>query len=63
MPGCSTGEEVYSIAICLSEYLETINGNFPVQLFGTDISDRAIAAARTGKYGDAVAAVVSPERL
>jgi two-component system CheB/CheR fusion protein len=63
VPGCSTGEEVYSIGICLSEYLEQINGNFPVQLFGTDISDRAIAAARTGKYGDAITAVVSPERL
>ena len=63
VPGCSTGEEVYSIGICLSEYLGQINRNFPLQLFGTDISERAITTARTGKYGDAIAAVVSPQRL
>lgn len=46
--GCSTGEEAYSIAICLKEYL---NDKFKkIQIFATDISDPAITKARTGFY-------------
>jgi two-component system, chemotaxis family, CheB/CheR fusion protein len=63
IPGCASGEEVYSIAVCLTEYLEGNNLSFPVQLFGTDISDRAIEMARAGRYGEAIAAEVSPARL
>ncbi len=63
VPGCSSGEEVYSIAICLTEYLEQSNQSFPVQLFGTDISDRAIDSARAGRYGDGITAELSAQRL
>lgn len=46
--GCSTGEEAYSIAICLREFLG--NKNEKIQIFATDISEPAIAKARTGLY-------------
>ncbi len=47
---CSTGEEAYSIAICLHEYLEDKNLNIKIQIFATDISEKAIAKARAGIY-------------
>jgi len=60
--GCATGEEVYSIAILFAEALEG-HANAPrVQIFGSDIDDRAIARARTGRYRGPLAGV-SPERL
>jgi two-component system, chemotaxis family, CheB/CheR fusion protein len=63
VPGCSTGEEVYSLAICLLEYLRE-RGEAPrLLIFGTDISERAIQEARTGTYPDSIAADVSPQRL
>lgn len=63
VPGCSTGEEVYSLAICLLEYLEEREHQVRIQLFGTEISKHALERARAGLYGEAVAADVSPERL
>ena len=62
-PGCSTGEEAYSIAILLQERLEVLKRNYKVQIFATDIDSRAIAAARIGLYPASIAADVSPERL
>ena len=50
IPGCSTGEEVYSIAISLLEYLEMKSLNFNIQIFATDISEPAIEKARVGYY-------------
>ena len=47
--GCSTGQEVYSIAIVLKEILADPNG-FDIRLLGTDLSDAAIAQARTAQY-------------
>jgi two-component system CheB/CheR fusion protein len=48
--GCATGEEAYSIAICLQEYLGDKAAAMKIQLFATDISETAIAKARTGIY-------------
>ena len=62
-PGCSTGEEAYSIAILIQECLESLKKSFKVQIFATDIDSRAIAAARPGLYPASIAADVSPERL
>jgi two-component system, chemotaxis family, CheB/CheR fusion protein len=62
-PGCSSGEEPYSIAITLSEFLADKNEDVPVQIFATDVSDSAIEIARAGLYPDAVVRPVSPERL
>jgi two-component system CheB/CheR fusion protein len=61
--GCSTGEEVYSIAICLLEYLTGHPFEPPIQIFGTDASDRNIQKARAGIFPDSTAGEVSPERL
>ncbi len=60
VPGCSTGEEVYSLAILL---LERLGERRPLQLFGTDLSEKAIEVARVGRYPAAIAAQVSAERL
>jgi two-component system CheB/CheR fusion protein len=61
--GCATGEEAYSIAIALQEYLSNTANAFPVQIFASDISDAGIEKARAGKYPDTIAANVSTERL
>jgi two-component system CheB/CheR fusion protein len=63
VPGCSSGEEVYAIAICLLEFCENSNINFPIQIFGTDLSAIAIQKARQGVYPDRIREDVSPERL
>ncbi|HCZ17321.1 MAG TPA: chemotaxis protein CheR, partial [Candidatus Accumulibacter sp.] len=61
--GCSTGEEAYSIAILLEERMEALKQRHTVQVFATDIDNRAIAIARAGLYPASVAADISPPRL
>jgi two-component system, chemotaxis family, CheB/CheR fusion protein len=62
--GCSTGQEAYSLLISLSEFLAQANASHvPLQLFGTDISDKAIDMARVGFYPEAAARDVGPGRL
>lgn len=63
VPGCSTGEEAYSIAICLTEFLENAGVTVPFEVFATDISETAIEKARAGTYAGAALAHVSPQRL
>jgi two-component system CheB/CheR fusion protein len=63
VPGCSTGEEVYSIAILLREYRSSIRVSPKLQIFATDIDDAALAVARTGKYPAPLLDNVSPQRL
>jgi two-component system CheB/CheR fusion protein len=63
VPGCSTGEEPYSIAIALLEFLGDKAAAVPIQVFATDVSDTAVEQARAGVYPDNIAADVSPERL
>lgn len=60
--GCSTGEEVYSIAICLLEFLSDRIIQPPIQIFATDISEQAIGKARSGFYLENQMLDVSPER-
>ena len=48
--GCATGEEAYSIAICLREFLENKKLTTPVQIFASDLDESAIEAARLGNY-------------
>jgi two-component system, chemotaxis family, CheB/CheR fusion protein len=61
--GCSTGEEVYSLAICLLEYLAEQNIRLPIQIFATDISEVAIDRARLGIYKPGQINGISAERL
>jgi two-component system CheB/CheR fusion protein len=63
VPGCATGEEAYSIAICLMEFLEDTKVSVPFEIFATDISETAIERARAGAYKDSELAQVSPQRL
>ncbi len=65
MPGCSTGEEAYSLAILFRETLEKVNpaGNYSLQIFATDLDHDAIEKARQGVFPANIAADVTPERL
>src|SRR5262249_12412155 len=62
VPACSTGEEAYSVAISLMEFL-TDREHFPVQIFATDVSEIAIEQARAAVYPPSIADDVSQERL
>ncbi len=61
--GCATGEEVYSIAICLLEFLDDYPIKTAIQIFATDISEQAIETARAGVYHQNLMTDISPERL
>jgi two-component system CheB/CheR fusion protein len=61
--GCSSGEEAYSIAILVREYIEKMKIDYAVQLFATDIDSRAIVIARNGLYPASIANDISEERL
>ena len=63
VPGCSSGEEVYSIAIIIHELLEESGKNIDVQIFGTDIDIDAVTVARSGTYPSTIAEDISSERL
>ncbi|MEI8259716.1 MAG: CheR family methyltransferase, partial [Deltaproteobacteria bacterium] len=63
VPGCSTGEEVYSLAICVLEYLSNAGLARSVRLFGTDVSDSTIMRARAAVYTELAVSGVGPERL
>ena len=62
-PGCSTGEEAYSIAILIQERMQALKASYKVQVFATDLDSRAIAIARAGLYPASIAADMAPERL
>ncbi len=63
VPGCSTGEEVYSLAMIIQEYMDQTTKNLEVQLFGTDIDNDAINIARSAIYPSTIVSEVSEERL
>jgi len=63
VPGCSSGEEAYSIAMCVIEHLDTLGVQIPVQIFATDIDDRALARARLGLYPLGVELDIPASRL
>src|SRR6267154_523484 len=61
--GCSTGEEAYSLAIVLTEFMEQEGRAWPVQIFATDLNGSGIERARGGVYPKSIADRVSPDRL
>jgi two-component system CheB/CheR fusion protein len=63
VPACSTGEEAYSIAICLLEYLGDRAPDYRLQIFGTDVDENSIQHARRGVYPENIGLDVSAERL
>ena len=63
VPGCSTGEEAYSIAMLLCEHVAKRPAGPKLQIFATDIDEQALAVARAGRYPGNLLRDVSPERL
>lgn len=65
VPGCSTGEEAYSLAMLFKETVEPLKarGHFTLQIFATDLDRDAVDKARQGFFPAGIAADVSPERL
>ena len=63
VPGCSTGEEVYSLAICLLEVLPSDAERPRIQIYATDVSEAAITRARAGVYPRSISREVSAARL
>jgi len=65
IPGCSTGEEAYSLAMIFKEAIDRAHPQerFVLQIFATDLNRDAIDQARQGLFSDTIAADVSPERL
>jgi two-component system CheB/CheR fusion protein len=61
--GCSTGEEVYSLAIALLEYFGEADLNLPIKILATDLNETALDRARSGLYIDNIEMDVGPERL
>jgi two-component system CheB/CheR fusion protein len=65
VPGCSTGEEAYSLAIVLREALDQlkVRRSLPIQIFATDLDKDAIEKARQGIFPFNISADVSEARL
>lgn len=63
VPACSTGQEVYSLAILLVEVLGEQYTHLPIQIFATDLSETAINKARLGVYNKGEVTEISPKRL
>ena len=63
VPGCSTGEEAYSIAMLLLEIAAHLRVHNPIQVFATDLSETAIAAARKGRFPTGITGSMSRARL
>lgn len=65
VPACSTGEEVFSLAIVFKEALEITKGSksLTLQIFATDLDNNAIEVARKGYFSKNIVADVSPERI
>jgi two-component system, chemotaxis family, CheB/CheR fusion protein len=61
--GCATGEEAYSLAIALAEYISENAPSTPIQVYATDLNNAAIEKARSGLYPKSIEHEVSPERL
>jgi two-component system CheB/CheR fusion protein len=63
VPGCATGEEAYSVAMLLIEAVASTGAPRPVQVFASDVDDRALEVGRAGLYAESIAKVISADRL
>jgi two-component system, chemotaxis family, CheB/CheR fusion protein len=61
--GCSTGQEVYSIAMAYQEFCENRPSAPELQMFATDLNEALLEKARQGLYPRSLAEELSPERL
>lgn len=60
---CSTGEEVYTMAMLLLEKMEELGRSFEIKIFGTDVDKHALEAAAAGVYGRTIEESVDEARL
>lgn len=63
VPGCATGEEAYSLAMLVIEKISAVRKNVKLQVFASDVDERALTIARNGVYPDSIAEDVSARRL
>ncbi|MCX5893944.1 MAG: SAM-dependent methyltransferase, partial [Deltaproteobacteria bacterium] len=63
VPGCASGEEAFSLAMALREYLDEHHCECKINIFATDLDEEAISTARAGLYPLNISADMSPERL
>jgi len=63
VPGCSTGEEAYTLGILMQEYMDLRQLHYKIQIFATDLDQQAIATARAGYYSAGSVIGIVPERL
>ena len=63
VPGCSTGEEAYSLVMVLLDEVAKQEKSCPIQVFATDIDEEALEFARGGIYPESIAADVPPDKL
>ena len=63
VPGCSTGEEAYSLAILMREHMDSMRGPPRLQIFATDIDEPAIGTARMGRYPSMLVEGMEEKRL
>jgi two-component system, chemotaxis family, CheB/CheR fusion protein len=63
LPGCSTGEEAYSLAIIMTEFFDSRAESPGIQIFATDVSERVLEIARKGVFDPGIEANISNERL
>jgi two-component system CheB/CheR fusion protein len=63
VPGCASGEEAYTLAILFHEEIEKLGQPVEVQIFATDINERALLIARQGLYPPSIAEDLTPQRL
>jgi two-component system CheB/CheR fusion protein len=61
--GCSSGEEAYTLAMLLNDQSQLEHGTAKIQVFATDIDERAIAVSRAAVYPEAIVTDVPPQRL
>ncbi len=61
--GCATGEEAYSIAMLMAEHQAQQSPTVDIQVFATDIDDRAISVGRRGSYPESIVTDIEPDRL
>lgn len=63
IPGCSTGEEAYTMAMVIFDRLRLARKTCPVQIFATDTNNEALEIGRIGRYPAGIASRISPARL
>lgn len=63
VPGCSTGEEAYSIAILLREHMPKGQSAPKLQIFASDIDEQSLQIARVGRFPSTIARDIAPARL